>query len=801
MIIFKYIAWHYSQALKYFFSIWGNFIKFFWLYFFPIPTLLKTLFKPWKRTGYKIKQSGFDIKTIAENFSVSFASRFAGACVKTITILIVIIFELCLLYLGTLFLLFWITWPILLISAFIAKQLIISVLLFLPGILFLSFYKLSKETSPDQLSITDIFKKKWANGLSDKLGLVNGFPKEVLKNPTENIDPFLKEQNIKKEDFETALSWEISNRVGKYTEKRFWLKENLFSRVRFGGDWIYGYTPELNQYIAPLVSLRKYEHFIGREEKINHLENILSRDKQSNALIIGEPGVGKMSLVQHFTRLSQARKTSPALFGKRTVLLSINQALAGIKTKGEIEQKLLNLLNQIKHAGNVILVINDFHNLPDASLRILNPFLREGQFQLIAITTYKGLHEKIQKQEDLMGFFEKIEIPELDKETTKQVCMDSARQIEKRNAVKITVQAINEIINKAETFITDVPFPEKALDLLEETAIYVSQQGNTTFVTPKDVNAVISRKTEIPVGDLEAGEKEKLANLENIIHERVINQNQAVEEISSAMRRTRMGVSTKNRPIGSFLFLGPTGVGKTETAKALAEIYFGSEDRINRFDMSEFQGSDAIPKMIGSTQTNKPGLLTTAVKENPFSLLLLDEIEKADSNVLNLFLQILEDGWLTNAFGKKINFRNQIIIATSNAGAEFIRTKAEQGFKSEEIKKEFLDHILKQNIFRPEFINRFDETVIFKPLTPDNLIKISELMLSGLAKRLSEKEIIFNFSEPLIKKIAELGYDPANGARPMRRVIQQKIENLIAQKMLKDEFVKNTPFEITVDQI
>ena len=651
------------------------------------------------------------------------------------------------------------------------------------------------------MPLSDIFKQKWTKTLLDRLGLDDkNFPKEVLKNPETELEPFLKNKGIKKEDFDTALSWEISNQKNEYVKKRFWLKENLFSKIRFGEDWSYGYTPELNRYIDPIIALQEYEHFIGRQEKIKHLENILSRSTQGNALIIGEPGVGKMSLAQQFARLSQAGKISSNLANKRVLLLSLNRALAGIKTKGQIQEKLMSLLNQIKSAGNIVLVIDDFHNFVDTS-QILIPFLKEGYFQLIAITTYEGLHEQIEKRGDLMPFFEKVEIQELDNETTRQICMDSVQEIESRIPVKITIQAINEIIKKAEVFITDYPFPEKALDILEETAIYVAQQTSRKLVRPEDVNAVISRKTEIPIGELEEAEKEKLINLEKIIHERVVNQEQAVKDISSAMRRTRMGISAKNRPIGSFLFLGPTGVGKTETAKTLAKIYFGSENRINRFDMSEFQGADAVPKMIGSTQNKNSGLLTTAVKENPFSLLLLDEIEKADYNVLNLFLQILEEGWVTNAFGKKINFRNQIIIATSNAGSEFIREKAEKGFDSEEIKKEFLDHILKQGIFRPEFINRFDGTVIFKPLSRENLLEISKLMLNGLAKRLAEKEMIFKFDSALIQKISELGYDPANGARPMRRVIQQKVESLIAQKILKGEIQKNLPFEIKTEDI
>jgi ATP-dependent Clp protease ATP-binding subunit ClpC len=400
-----------------------------------------------------------------------------------------------------------------------------------------------------------------------------------------------------------------------------------------------------------------------------------------------------------------------------------------------------------------------------------------------------------------MKFFEKIEIKEPDIETTIKICQDSVREIEMRVPVKITVQTINTVVEKAETYITDVPFPEKALDLLEDTAIYVATKTSDYLVKPEHVNKIISQQTEIPIGSLEESEKVKLLNLENLIHERIIDQEIAVREIASAMRRARLEVGEKKRPIGSFLFLGPTGVGKTETAKALAEIYFGSEKRMNRFDMSEYQGVNAVEKMIGSRQTNKTGLLTTAVKETPFSLLLLDEIEKADYGVLNLFLQILEEGWVTDALGRKINFRNQIIIATSNAGAEFIRQKIKGNTDEETLNTQLVDHVLKEGIFRPEFINRFDGVIMFKPLSHEDLLKISELMLTTLKKRLAKKDLSFNFNDDLVEKIAELGYDPANGARPMRRVIQKKVEDLIAKKLLKEEIEKEKAFEIKAEEI
>ena len=674
------------------------------------------------------------------------------------------------------------------------------------------FYVLSREKAPDQISVEEVFKKKWAGSIWERVGLrLNDVPKEVLQNPEKNLPTFLKEKKLKKEDFKTAFIWEISHQKDLYIKKRFWRKENLLAITGLGKDWAYGYTPDIDSYAEPIKSLEKYERLIGRRNEMEQIENILSKSKQSNALLIGEPGVGKMSLVQKFARLSESGKLSGNLEYKRPVLLNMNRALAGLKTIGELEARLFKLFGQASQAGNMILIIDNFHSLVNVATdiglgkkdisEIISPFLQTGSFQLIAITTYRGLHEHIEKHGGLLNFFEKVEVKEPDLEETKEICRDSVREIEARVPVKITVQAINEIVKRADMYITDLPFPEKALDVLEESAIYVAKKTDDNLVTPEHVNKVISIKTEIPVGELEKEEKDKLLNLEDILHKRVVNQNVAIVDISSAMRRSRMELADEKRPIGSFLFLGPTGVGKTETAKALAEAYFGSETRINRFDMSEFQGVNGLEKMIGSATTGQLGLLTTAVKENPFSMLLLDEIEKADSSVLNLFLQVLEEGWLTDAYGRKINFRNQIIIATSNAGAKLIWEKIQEDVADEYLRVRLIEYIFREGIFRPEFFNRFDSTIIFRPLTRENLIKIAELMLVQLKKRLAQKDILFDFGPDLIEKIAKLGYEPVNGARPMRRIIQKRVEDLIAKKILKEEIKKDLPFKISAEEI
>lgn len=816
---FKYIFWYYYKAPFDLLKIWQNFLKFFWSYFLPIPQLLKTLFSPWRRdiTRYSYKVYGFDPKILLQTIAFNLVSRSIGFLVRFLSIIFVIALEMSLLVFGIALFIFWFTWPLIfLVSLFLFyKNVSLLFLLAVVIVLFLIFtvlsFKTAQERPVEQLTLKVIFGQEWSNVIWERIGLNrNEIPEDVLFNPDEKLKDFLKQKDIKEKDFETAFKWETDIQKENYLKKRFWREENLFNFRGFAKDWTYGYTPLLEWYARPINVLASYEHLIGREQELSLLERELSKSRQSNVLVIGEHGVGKMSLVQRFAQLVEEGKVVPNLAYRRVILLDLKQALAGLTNLGQLEEQIVKIFTQAQASGNIILVINDFHNFVSASIsmglgeknlsRILIPFLEGGYFQLIALTTYQGLHEHIEKSE-LLKYFEKVEVKELEKETVEKICQDSVKEIESEIPVRITIQAIRGIVERSDLLITDVPFPEKAIDLLEETAIYVAQKTSDYIVIPLHVDQVVSQKTEVPVGQLEMDEKEKLLNLETFLHKRVINQDQAINDIASAMRRGRLEIGEKRRPIGSFLFLGPTGVGKTETAKALAESYFGSEERMNRFDMSEFQGISAVEKIIGSIHTNAPGLLTTTVKENPFSLLLLDEIEKADSGVINLFLQVLEEGWLTDALGRKINFRNQIIIATSNAAAEFIRQKIKENIDEESLKKQLIDYILKQNLFRPEFLNRFDGVIVFKPLTPSNLIEISRLMLSGLKNRLQKQDLIFEFGEGLVSKIAELGYDPENGARPMRRVIQKKVEDLIAKQLLKSEIQKEVPFEIKVEEI
>jgi len=411
----------------------------------------------------------------------------------------------------------------------------------------------------------------------------------------------------------------------------------------------------------------------------------------------------------------------------------------------------------------------------------------------MAITTFEGLHKNIEQNPSILALFEKVEVSEISQGETLMLLENLALKLELKYKKFVSYPALREIVDLCNRYLPAIPFPEKAMDLLDETMVYLAQTKDKILL-PRHVAKIISEKTQIPVGEIEIKEREILLNLENLIHQRIIDQEEAVKGVSAALRRARAEITVRKGPMGSFLFLGPTGVGKTETSKALAEIYFGSENRMIRLDMSEFQNLADIPRLIGSP--GEEGLLTTPVRETPFSLILLDEFEKAHPNILNLFLQVFDEAHLTDGQGRKVDFKNTIIIATSNAGYQVILEALKQGTEWQRVKEKLLDFVFKEGIFRPELINRFDGVIVFRPLTKENLLDIAELLLRKIKKQLDEKEIEFIITPALKEKIVELSYDITFGARNMQRVIQDEIGNILAKAILSGELKRGNRVKI-----
>ncbi len=621
-------------------------------------------------------------------------------------------------------------------------------------------------------------------------------------------DPVFKkiliEKKLKAEDIEN-LTWWLENIEEKIKKrKRFWNYENLIKKGTLAKEWTAGYTITLDKYSNDLTeSLRKKElEFVGHQEEIEMMERILAREETNNVLLIGQPGTGKRSMVYALTKKTLLGQSLFGVNYKRIVELDMPALLAQLESSEEVELILDKIFQEVVRAGNIILIIDEFHNYIGQIARpgvidisgIIASYLKLSQFQLVAITSYEGLHRYIEKNPSILSLFGKVEVSEISQRETLVLLEYLTFFLEGKHKIFISYPILREIVSLTDRYLASFAFPEKAIDILDEVAVYVAGLTRDKIVLPKHVAKIITEKTEIPVGEIETKEKEILLNLEELIHQRIINQDKAVKEVSTALRRARSEVTVRKGPMGAFLFLGPTGVGKTETSKALAESYFGSEQRMIRLDMSEFQEVKDISRLIGSP--TEIGLLTTPVRENPFSLILLDEVEKANPGVLNLFLQVLDEGHLTDGLGRKIDFKSTIIIATSNAGYKVILTALKEGIEWKEVKQKLLDELFEKGIFRPEFINRFDQVVVFRPLSKENLLDIAQLMLSKLKENLKEKGIEFIITERLKEEIVELGYNPVFGAREMRRVIQDKVENVLAPALLSGKLKRGQRVEI-----
>lgn len=612
--------------------------------------------------------------------------------------------------------------------------------------------------------------------------------------------------DLYQQDIENIVWWLETLERRRKKAKRFWDYDNLLKMGSIGRDLASGYTITLDRFSTDwtdVIRRRGYEEIIGRDEEIKRIERVLVKKGSNNVILLGDSGTGRKSIIHALANRVLFGKSLPLLNYQRIVELDLIRVFSVGKTPARINALLERIFQEVVLAQNIILVIDELPNFiidPRESgmvniSAILLKYLPFSQFRLIATTDYASFHKHIEPNLALSSLFERVEVKEISDQQTIFVLESLVPVWENKYKKFITYPAIRDVVKYSTKFLANIPFPKKAIDLLEETVVFVSTYTKSKVVLPEHVARMVSEKTNIPVGELEKGEKDILLNLEDLIHQRIINQNEAVREVSVAMRRAKAGITIRKGPIGAFLFLGPTGVGKTETSKALTEIYFGNEDKMIRIDMSEFQTNRDIPRLIGGK--GYEGLLTAEIRERPFSLVLLDEIEKAHPDVLNLFLQVIDDGHITDGFGRRVDFKNAIIIATSNAGYKVILKALEQKADWSLVKNKLLEYLFENSIFRPEFINRFDAVVVFRPLTKENLFDISQLMLNRLKKNLAQKYIELEITDELKERIIELGYNPMFGAREMRRVIQDKVESILANALLSDQIKKGDKIRIT----
>lgn len=599
-------------------------------------------------------------------------------------------------------------------------------------------------------------------------------------------DGFYRKRGINKEDMTSAAAWWDSKSLVLAEESK-----SSFARPGIGLELLFGYTPYLNQYSLDLSAPQSYSHhLIGREDIVNRIERALIAS--AGVFLVGDAGVGKKTVVLEFAKRAAEGKLGPKMAYRRVLEFDFNFLLSASGDLNFKKSRLSEILAEASGAGNIILVVRDIQRLTNSDVEgydftdIFEGHLEKGELKIIAISTSHDYEKLILANTRLRKFMEKIEVKEPSMKDAMRILCEAASSWEKSKNIVVTYPALRKILEGSEKYISDTPFPEKALELLDAAVIYIDKEGKEV-VGVSEVEEILAEKTGVPAAAMTDKEKIKLTNLEEIIHERLINQDAAVNLIAKSLRARTVGVSKEGKPIGSFLFLGPTGVGKTETAKVLAKVYYGSQEEIIRFDMAEYSGQDALERLIGGANSKEPGRLTTAIKNKPASLLLLDELEKAKPEVYNLLLTILDEGYLTDVFGKRINCQNLFIIGTSNAGAEYIRGLVGKGVKGEDLQKSVMEYVMQNKIFSPELINRFDGVVVYEPLTSANLLRVANLMLGELTQTLEKKGIRLEVTKELASKVVEEGVDPAFGARPMRRIIDLVLGDLIGRALLSGE--------------
>jgi ATP-dependent Clp protease ATP-binding subunit ClpC len=632
-------------------------------------------------------------------------------------------------------------------------------------------------------------------------------------------------------------------------------------------------TPALDQLginLTEAARVGKLDPVIGRIKEIERVIQILSRRTKNNPALIGEPGVGKTAIVEGLAHRIVAGDVPETLEGKRLIALDMGAVVAGTKYRGEFEERLRKIIEEIKTAGNCVLFVDEFHTMVGAgaaegavdAANLLKPSLARGELQCIGATTLDDYRKYVERDAALERRFQPVLVEEPSIEESLEILRGIKERYEEHHQLTISDEALNSAVTMASRYIPDRFLPDKAIDLIDEAASrvrirhrtvpmtlkdarrledsvrrdkdsalatqqydyaaelrqreiqiqekikelesewQVAQQQHEAIVTVDDIAEVVSMWTGIPVVQLAEDETARLLQMEEVLHRRIVGQDEAISTISKAVRRARAGLKDPRRPIGNFIFLGPTGVGKTELVRTLAEFMFGSEDTLLRLDMSEFMEKFAVSRLVGAPPGyvgyDEGGQLTEAVRRKSYCCILLDEIEKAHPDVFNILLQIFDDGHLTDAKGRRVDFRNSIIVMTSNIGAELIRKGSALGFTTgsdetktqqqsyERMKEKLLGELKKA--FRPEFLNRIDATVVFHPLNKEHIRKIVDLMLQTVNERLEEKGMKMEVTDAAKDFLGEKGYDEVFGARPLRRVIQDMVEDKLSEGMLGGKF-------------
>ena len=622
----------------------------------------------------------------------------------------------------------------------------------------------------------------------------------LIKN-TSGIDNFLMQLNLNISDFEEVLNY-LEKKKNKWRRVLIWDDDFAVHHLKgVNRGWLGIPTPELDRISEDLTKTAArvgFDRFVGREAIVSEVINILSQENRKNVIIVGPAGTGKSTLLGFLARQILAGDAPSSLATKRLVRFDLTRLLSGINSQGELAERVNNIFEEVKATQNIILAVEEIQALGLGEVgstlnlySLMLPYLDSAEFQFLATTEPENYIKTVEKDAAFARLFTKIELPPASVEDTVAILEDKAIGVERKKRLKVSFLAIKKSAEWSSKYLHDRILPDSAIALLEES---ISEDADG-WITSKTIEQSVSHRVNVPVAELESTKKQELLNLEELIHQKLIDQEEAVKAVADTLRRSAAGLREANRPIGSFLFVGPTGVGKTELAKILSEVYFKSGGTFVRFDMSEYQSAESVTQLIGGSV--KPGLLTEAVRNKQYALLLLDEFEKADPKILTLFLQVLEDGRLTDSSGRTIDFTNTIIIATSNAASLTIASGLSQGQILADLERKVNDELLQ--IFKPELINRFDSVVLFKTLSADDLQKIVRLKLKVLQVTLREEGYLVEFDENLVGELAKRGFDPVLGARPLRRLIQDTLEAKLSKMILENKLPKGQVFQLTSD--
>ncbi len=734
---------------------------FFFPYFFSLVPLLKTLFFPWKHIVTKKEIRGFSFSEFVNRLILNLMSSLIGATMRLSLITFCILFEL----------LYILSLPLI-------------TLLYCVFVL------------PIQLAFHMIAPSE-----------------EEIK--TQKRDLFLKTYCLDSANVIAVSQWFEERWISEKRAKKWWDKKTLFSYPPLARDWAVGYTPLLDSYVEDLTSVlyqSETRHIVGRHTELNAIQDILNKSEEGNVILVGEEGVGKRTVVDALARLIYEGQTGTRLAYKRILKLNMEKILTVSVDLVQREQFFEGLLQEAVEAKGVIILIEHFDIYTSSGegrldlSNTLEKYAKHDSLQFIGITTPFFYQRYLFPNEKIGRLFVKVDVKEISKSDALSAILSCIPATEQRYSLSIPFETAKALIEKSEYYITTIPFPEKAIELLDEAAARYSDKS--TSLLPEHIDTVLSEKTHIPT-TLTDEVRKKLLSLESLLNQQVLFQTGALKQLSAALRRSFILLGKRKKPLATFLFLGPTGVGKTQTAKALASFFFNDNtNALMRFDMSEYQSKSDIRMLIGSLETGLPGLLTQAIRQQPYAVLLLDELEKAHPDLLNIFLTIIDEGFFTDGFGKRIDCKNLIIIATSNAGSDYIykhsmvlnklNTAISQDTDAAQQLPDstaVINYLVQNKLFSPEFLNRFDGVVVYSPISDNDLLTLAKKMSSIVQSTIMELyHVNLTVADATLLDIIKKHYNPAFGARNLEHVVTQEIEDKLATLLLERKIGEGQTF-------